>query len=45
MSARVGINGFGHMGRLTLRAAREWAEAEVARVDDAATIWPARKGA
>ncbi len=34
MSARVGINGFGRMGRLALRAAWEWPELAFAHVNE-----------
>ena len=34
MSARVGINGFGRMGRLALRAAWEWPELEFVHVNE-----------
>ena len=34
MSARVGINGFGRMGRLVLRAAWDWPELEFAHVNE-----------
>ena len=36
MSARVGINGFGRMGRLALRAAWGWPELEFAHVNEPA---------
>ncbi|GHA11687.1 ArsJ-associated glyceraldehyde-3-phosphate dehydrogenase [Oceanisphaera arctica] len=36
MSIRVGINGFGRMGRLALRAAWEWDELEFVQVNDPA---------
>jgi glyceraldehyde 3-phosphate dehydrogenase len=36
MSARVGINGFGRMGRLALRAAWEWPELAFAQVNELA---------
>ncbi|MDC9565614.1 MULTISPECIES: ArsJ-associated glyceraldehyde-3-phosphate dehydrogenase [unclassified Pseudoalteromonas] len=36
MAIKVGINGFGRMGRLTLRAALEWPEVEFIKVNDVA---------
>ncbi|CAM2913028.1 MULTISPECIES: ArsJ-associated glyceraldehyde-3-phosphate dehydrogenase [Pseudoalteromonas] len=36
MTIKVGINGFGRMGRLTLRAALEWPEVEFIKVNDVA---------
>ncbi|MDX1399059.1 MAG: glyceraldehyde 3-phosphate dehydrogenase NAD-binding domain-containing protein, partial [Oceanospirillum sp.] len=33
---RVGINGFGRMGRLTLRAAFDWPEIEFVQINDPA---------
>jgi glyceraldehyde 3-phosphate dehydrogenase len=36
MSIRVGINGFGRMGRLALRAAWEWDELEFVQINDPA---------
>lgn len=36
MTVKVGINGFGRMGRLTLRAALEWPEVEFIKVNDVA---------
>lgn len=36
MSIKVGINGFGRIGRLALRAAWEWPEFEFARINDIA---------
>lgn len=36
MSIKVGINGFGRMGRLALRAAWEWPELEFVQVNEAA---------
>ena len=36
MSARVGINGFGRVGRLALRAAWDWPELEFAHVNETA---------
>jgi len=34
MSIRIGINGFGRMGRLALRAAWQWPEFEFVRIND-----------
>ena len=34
MSARIGINGFGRMGRLALRAAWDWPELEFRHVNE-----------
>jgi glyceraldehyde 3-phosphate dehydrogenase len=36
MSARIGINGFGRIGRLALRAAWDWPELEFAHVNETA---------
>ncbi|WP_044874433.1 ArsJ-associated glyceraldehyde-3-phosphate dehydrogenase [Pseudomonas sp. LFM046] len=36
MSIKVGINGFGRIGRLALRAAWDWAEFEFVRINDPA---------
>ena len=36
MTIKVGINGFGRMGRLTLRAAVDWPEIEFIKVNDVA---------
>jgi len=36
MTIKVGINGFGRMGRLTLRAAWEWPEFEFVQINDPA---------
>jgi len=36
MSARIGINGFGRMGRLAMRAAWDWPELEFAHVNEIA---------
>jgi glyceraldehyde 3-phosphate dehydrogenase len=36
MGARIGINGFGRMGRLALRAAWDWPELEFAHVNEVA---------
>jgi glyceraldehyde 3-phosphate dehydrogenase len=36
MTIRVGINGFGRMGRLTLRAAFKWSEVEFVQINDPA---------
>ncbi|MDA0272720.1 MAG: type I glyceraldehyde-3-phosphate dehydrogenase, partial [Proteobacteria bacterium] len=36
MTIRVGINGFGRMGRLTLRAAFDWDGIEFIQVNDPA---------
>lgn len=36
MSIKVGINGFGRMGRLSLRAAFDWADVEFVQVNDVA---------
>ena len=34
MGARIGINGFGRMGRLALRAAWDWPEVELVHVNE-----------
>lgn len=36
MTIKVGINGFGRMGRLTLRAAFDWEDVEIVRINDPA---------
>lgn len=36
MTIKVGINGFGRMGRLTMRAAFDWPEFEVVQINDPA---------
>lgn len=36
MTIKVGINGFGRMGRLSLRAAFDWAEVEFVQINDVA---------
>ncbi len=36
MSIKIGINGFGRMGRLTLRAAWDWPEVEFVHINDPA---------
>lgn len=36
MTIKVGINGFGRMGRLTLRAALDWPEVEFIKINDVA---------
>ncbi|TPH13429.1 ArsJ-associated glyceraldehyde-3-phosphate dehydrogenase [Litorilituus lipolyticus] len=36
MTIKVGINGFGRMGRLTLRAAFEWSDIEFVQINDPA---------
>ena len=36
MSIKVGINGFGRIGRLALRAAWDWPELEFVRINDPA---------
>jgi glyceraldehyde 3-phosphate dehydrogenase len=36
MTIRVGINGFGRMGRLTLRAAFKWSDVEFVQINDPA---------
>ena len=36
MSIKVGINGFGRMGRLTLRAAYDWDDVEIVHINDPA---------
>ncbi|WP_370979419.1 ArsJ-associated glyceraldehyde-3-phosphate dehydrogenase [Agaribacterium sp. ZY112] len=36
MSIKVGINGFGRMGRLTMRAAFDWADIEIVQINDPA---------
>jgi len=36
MTIKVGINGFGRMGRLTLRAALDWPEIEFIKINDVA---------
>ena len=36
MTIRVGINGFGRMGRLTMRAAYDWPEVAIVRINDPA---------
>ena len=45
MATRIGINGFGRMGRLALRAAWGWSEFEFAHINelhgDAQTAAPA----
>lgn len=35
MAARIGINGFGRMGRLALRAAWDWRELEIVHINEA----------
>ncbi len=34
MSTRIGVNGFGRMGRLALRAAWDWPEFEFAHINE-----------
>ncbi|MEZ9213028.1 glyceraldehyde 3-phosphate dehydrogenase NAD-binding domain-containing protein, partial [Vibrio lentus] len=36
MTVKVGINGFGRIGRLALRAAFDWAEIEFVQINDVA---------
>jgi len=36
MTIKIGINGFGRMGRLTMRAAFDWPEIEVVQINDPA---------
>ena len=36
MTVKVGINGFGRIGRLALRAAFDWAELEFVQINDVA---------
>ncbi|MEM5550340.1 ArsJ-associated glyceraldehyde-3-phosphate dehydrogenase [Pseudoalteromonas neustonica] len=36
MAIKVGINGFGRMGRLTMRAAYDWADIEIVHINDPA---------
>ncbi|MEF1220109.1 glyceraldehyde 3-phosphate dehydrogenase NAD-binding domain-containing protein, partial [Photobacterium damselae] len=36
MAIKVGINGFGRIGRLTMRAAFDWPEIEVVQINDVA---------
>ncbi|WP_304440018.1 glyceraldehyde 3-phosphate dehydrogenase NAD-binding domain-containing protein, partial [Oleiphilus sp. HI0061] len=36
MTIKVGINGFGRMGRLSLRAAFDWKEIEFVQINDPA---------
>lgn len=36
MTIKVGINGFGRMGRLSFRAAFDWADVEFVRINDPA---------
>ena len=36
MTIKVGINGFGRIGRLALRAAFDWAELEFVQINDVA---------
>ena len=36
MSIRIGINGFGRMGRLGVRAAWDWPEIDFARINETA---------
>ncbi len=36
MTIKVGINGFGRMGRLALRAAWDWPELEFVQINDPA---------
>ncbi|NIU61106.1 MAG: type I glyceraldehyde-3-phosphate dehydrogenase, partial [Pseudomonas stutzeri] len=36
MSIKVGINGFGRIGRLALRAAWDWPELEFVQINDPA---------
>jgi glyceraldehyde 3-phosphate dehydrogenase len=36
MGIKIGINGFGRMGRLALRAAWDWPEVEFAHINDPA---------
>lgn len=36
MAIRVGINGFGRMGRLSMRAAFDWADFEIVQINDPA---------
>ena len=36
MTIKIGINGFGRMGRLTMRAAYDWPEVEIVQINDPA---------
>ncbi|MFT5707609.1 MAG: glyceraldehyde 3-phosphate dehydrogenase, partial [Oceanospirillaceae bacterium] len=36
MTIKIGINGFGRMGRLSMRAAFDWAEIEIVQINDPA---------
>ncbi len=36
MTIKVGINGFGRMGRLTMRAAFDWQDIEIVHINDPA---------
>ncbi len=36
MKIKIGINGFGRMGRLTMRAAYDWADVEIVQINDPA---------
>ena len=36
MTIKIGINGFGRMGRLTMRAAFDWADIEIVHINDPA---------
>jgi len=36
MTIRIGINGFGRMGRLTMRAAYDWQDVEIVQINDPA---------
>lgn len=36
VTIKVGINGFGRMGRLSFRAAFDWADVEFVRINDPA---------
>ena len=36
MTIKVGINGFGRMGRLTMRAAFDWDDIEIVHINDPA---------
>jgi len=38
MTIKVGINGFGRIGRLTMRAAFDWPEIEVVQINDVAGV-------
>ena len=36
MTIKIGINGFGRMGRLTMRAAFDWSDIEIVQINDPA---------